>query len=369
MGLFGSLFNGILDVAQRSDEIVDAVNKGKELANKIADKIAEKRYKDLCKTCDNISNILETIEHNFDVLTARMNKRNTIVSEENLVSYKYLIPPKYDDIFYASNEYISAKINGKYGIVDKEDNVVIPFEYDYIGRFGNRLFPAKINEKMGYINLKNEIAIEFKYEYVGEFSGDLAVACVEVEGDLKYGYINMNGEFVINPKYDDAYEFNSDGLAKVGINKFQDCMYGVIDKNDTSIVNCNYQELDIHKDFIRMREDSYGGIADFVDLKGFPIELEGQAFIDFFDKRGFKEREAYGHDIEPKLKSNQIVSYGICEENSEQFTYGFRTYVDNKNICKIKPVFEEAYGLYDDNTAIVKRKSLYGIIKIEESEV
>ena len=55
--------------------------------------------------------------------------------------------------------------DGKFGIIDSDNNVVIPFMYDYLGN-ANELICAQINDKQGYIDINNNIVVPFIYEPV-----------------------------------------------------------------------------------------------------------------------------------------------------------------------------------------------------------
>ncbi len=83
-------------------------------------------------------------------------------------------------------------------------------------------FLPKKNGKYGMIDTKNKIIVPFIYDYAEYFEGDLAIVGKitgqdENDNDIyKYGFVNKNGKVVIPLKYDDADTFE-DGKAEVAI--------------------------------------------------------------------------------------------------------------------------------------------------------
>ncbi|OBW40499.1 KWG Leptospira [Chryseobacterium sp. MOF25P] len=87
-----------------------------------------------------------------------------------------------------------------FGMVEKEKEI-IPIKYDGIGRFfGEGLVPAKVNEKWGFIDKKGKEVLPFKYDFAYKFSSGLA--CVEI--DKKRGFIDKTGKVVIPIIYDET---------------------------------------------------------------------------------------------------------------------------------------------------------------------
>ncbi len=70
-----------------------------------------------------------------------------------------LFPFKYEDISIAVEDSLyCVKLNGKYGIVDKDDKVVIPYMYDSeLYKVGGNKFVVKKDNKYGIIDFKNQL--------------------------------------------------------------------------------------------------------------------------------------------------------------------------------------------------------------------
>ena len=78
-----------------------------------------------------------------------------------------------DDYEYPRKAYQIFTLNGKYGVINYENNIVIPCTYDLIGSiyFSNE-FIAGIGKKYGVINARNEIVVEIEYDaYKKEHEG------------------------------------------------------------------------------------------------------------------------------------------------------------------------------------------------------
>ena len=143
--------------------------------------------------------------------------------------YSYPLEP----YFFPTSDYmyIIAKKNGKYGIIDKRNHLVLDFIYDSVHPFFEGLAAVKIDDKWGFVNEGGE-SIAYGFEYVLDFSDGLAA----VRKNGKWGYINKNGILKIPYRFASAGPF-SDGLAAVAFKKY----YGYIDKHNKTIIPFNYK--------------------------------------------------------------------------------------------------------------------------------
>lgn len=85
---------------------------------------------------------------------------------------KLLFPFKYENIIILEDSnFFSAKMNGKYGIIDRKENQVIPLVYDNftIISCGNKVVVQK-DGKYGIIDLKNNILLPFTDRYIEAYS-------------------------------------------------------------------------------------------------------------------------------------------------------------------------------------------------------
>jgi WG containing repeat len=134
-----------------------------------------------------------------------------------------------DEFWYAPKEYrikwevakdiyLAQNNNNKYGLVDRNENVLMSFKYSHISdmdEFGYFLVEKKSGRK-GYINLKSEKLIKFKNKNygLGSFSEGLAVISKRKGKKELCGFINRKGDVVIPMVYKKAYKFQY-GLAEI----------------------------------------------------------------------------------------------------------------------------------------------------------
>lgn len=163
------------------------------------------------------------------------------------------IPMQYQDLKYTFSIYYIAKKDGKYGIINSENEVVKEFEYmnmTYVESggfiiadkaetetaiFDNNLgqkitgIVSEINTDRGYI----KVYTNNEYKYYNFKLEEKNVNDILTENNLylskkdgKYGYVDKSGTVIIDYIYDDGTEQNSKGFA--GIKK--DGLWGSINK-------------------------------------------------------------------------------------------------------------------------------------------
>ena len=119
-----------------------------------------------------------------------------------------------DDI-YIPPQYIEVSKGFKRGIFDVFGNEKVPVMYDMfcINYNYNDLIPACLNGKWGYINRDNEVIIPFIYDYADYFGEQFA----EVAMGDKFGFIDRKGNLIRPLEYDSIVTLGC-GLFRVGQN-------------------------------------------------------------------------------------------------------------------------------------------------------
>lgn len=177
---------------------------------------------------------------------------------------KVLIQPQYTKIKELSNGYLVAEKDGKSGIIDTLNNILLPFDYltiDY-----NKKADLYIAE-----DIENKISIvdtDFSVKLIGilsEFNFDknyirmrvdseykyYTMKCEETtnvkalrgntlflsQKDGKYGYVDAKGEKVVDYIYDDATEQNRFGYVAVKKNG----LWGSLDDKGNVVVEPKYK--------------------------------------------------------------------------------------------------------------------------------
>jgi len=176
-----------------------------------------------------------------------------------------LCPCKYDSLFFNEKEgLLSAELNGKSGYINQNGVEVIPFRYnkDDLGFMCEGLVSARKNNKWGFIDKNERCVIPFEYDDASIFSNGLAPVALQsgwFSNKIKYGYIDTTGAKVIPFKYDKAYEIDifispyydigvfSDGLAFVGKNN----KGGYINSQGNIVVPFIYDAVSIVMSFIK----------------------------------------------------------------------------------------------------------------------
>lgn len=103
-----------------------------------------------------------------------------------------ILPSKYDKLVRKDGYYF-AQLNGKYGCMDLQQNIIIPFEYDGLGMgFESGLIKAMKKRKWGYLSKQGAVRIKFKYRQACDFSNGKAY----VRKKKKTFYIDSIGQSI-----------------------------------------------------------------------------------------------------------------------------------------------------------------------------
>jgi len=143
-------------------------------------------------------------------------------------------------------------INAKQGVFGINGSVIIPSKYDKISFFDDGIATFSQNEKSGLINKDNQIILfNNNYNYIGKFSCGLAYFIIINERDFIHGYIDKDGKEVFSNSYDYVTSFTDDKAIvgkmdkKNAENGVIPVKVGVIDKDNNTIVNFEYNQSDL----------------------------------------------------------------------------------------------------------------------------
>jgi len=133
-----------------------------------------------------------------------LNNEYSVVGVENhkqLYNHKtqtLFAEPKFDKIYWRNAQYSAITYNGKDNLVDNKDNfkIIFPFEYQSISDYGEGNFVVNKEGKYGVVNINNEIKIPFFY------SG-LYIFCEKVvaEKERKYGILSLDNKELMPFEY------------------------------------------------------------------------------------------------------------------------------------------------------------------------
>ena len=124
-------------------------------------------------------------------------------------------PFKYDSIWsFQENNLCKVKIDDKYGYINAKGEEQVAVKYDNIESFKNGLAVAKLDGFYGIINEQDEVVVPFNLDYLDMRGLENGYATMEGYNN-KWGTINAQGQVVIPCEYDSLIVFNEDGFDRV----------------------------------------------------------------------------------------------------------------------------------------------------------
>ena len=130
---------------------------------------------------------------------------NTITEHPNVINLHWLHN-------YYGDEYAIAEYKRKYGIINKNNEMVVKPIYDSITKLFNGFSVIKLDDKYGYMNDEFEVVQKPIFKNAREFLGK--VTFVQSNANGKWGCITKDMDLKINDVYDEIYNLH-DGFARV----------------------------------------------------------------------------------------------------------------------------------------------------------
>ncbi|NYR10875.1 WG repeat-containing protein [Psychrobacter sp. BI730] len=153
---------------------------------------------------------------------------------------------------------VKVKKNNKYGLINSSGEVVLPLEYEDITSFSDKLLVVKINGKYGLVDEKGRVVIDLKYDELGAISSNMAVAVK----DEDYKFINRCG---VEEQGLGVYEYAGsfiDGLALVR----KGGKYGFINNKGQAVISIIYDFASEFNGDLALVEK--GGARHYVNKRG-----------------------------------------------------------------------------------------------------
>ena len=88
------------------------------------------------------------------------------------------------------------RLNGKWGFINEQAQIVIPPQYDSVQAFNEGLAAVMQNDQWGYIDTIGKQVIPCKYDYVSHFNRGLAPFGINHRTLKIEGYINRQGKII-----------------------------------------------------------------------------------------------------------------------------------------------------------------------------
>lgn len=236
-------FNGIYIKATKEDGVNFYFNStGQEITNNI--------YESVLRT--NNDNYFITIDSNGKY--GIINKNEQVLQDNKYMYIEYV----YDDYF------IAAKDSNLLGIIDASGNIKIDFKYEVLQKVDNtKVIEAKILKEnktelygsdLNKIYSKQNITVVSYTKYIKVYSADEVKYFNENGQELqntqlfqnnlyssqkngKWGFIDKEGNVIIDFIYDRTIEFNKEGFAGIKLEN----KWGIIDKEGNIILEPKYK--------------------------------------------------------------------------------------------------------------------------------
>ena len=136
-------------------------------------------------------------------------RQNTDFEADNIAALKVINSrgfkhPNYDE----ASETISVKKGDKWGLLDKQGNVLCEPMYNDISNFQNGTAVAHLDNKAMLINTNGEVVKIYDYNQVERLPNGYA----KVQQNNKWGFINPDGEEIVSPQFDHIYSPNKEDI-------------------------------------------------------------------------------------------------------------------------------------------------------------
>lgn len=308
--------------------------------------------------CD--GNIILNCEYD-EITSLKSVEGNLVVKKGDKVGLvnnlgQQIIPVEYNKIEPLKenykNEYKIIGEDGKAGVISTSGTKIIEPKYDDIKYINSaEIFAAKIDGKWNLINKKNEV-INKDYDDYTYVKGDYVI----VKKGEKYGIITTAGEVKIEPTYEElTYAFSVYYIAKLN------SKYGVINTENTSVIALEYLNLTYLESKEILIADKTNTETVLFD-SNLTQKLVG-IFVyedNYIKARINGEDKYYTYKFEEKEKKD-VLSQNTLFVNKDVETgkYGF---VDSQGNQVVKCTYDDAKEQNQYGYAAVKLNGLWGVI-------
>jgi len=251
-------------------------------------------------------------------------KSGLIDSLGNLV-----IPMKFDAL-YPLKDNLLAQLNGKWGVMDKQQKEIIPLEYDsYVWESQELISFAKNGKiKKHYRIDKSIVQTLGDYDEIinPEFIDQYPVTMVKKDGRI--GFIDSSYTEVVAPVYEMCESFYASDLKLVRV--FRDGKWGYINKLGKEVIPCSFEDSE------NFGRDGYA-----------LVQFNGERLcIDTLGNR----IEACDHVVQWRKTDVNIVNRG--------YVYGL---VNNQGMVVMPVIYDQLYKMPNEKFYRCNRNKLTGL--------
>lgn len=275
---------------------------------------------------------------------------------------KLVTKPKLDYDLEIVNEidYMIFKENNKFGVINKNGDVVVKALYDEI-QIPNPSKPLFVcmynyNTDLNQYNIKvlndKEEQILYQYVYVEAIKLNTPISNIPYEKSVlkykdkgKYGLINFEGKVILKAQYDDIESFNyNEGLLLIK----KDNKFGVANINGATIIKPKYDVVE---------SDGYYEEGSYYKKSGFIVgnNKDGKMVYGYLNNKAKQVLD---------LKYEQIERIQNKEKNDDIYLVAFQNqkagfYKNNKNLLKHE--YEDIAYDFNNNYLILQKDSKQGL--------
>lgn len=328
-----------------------------------------------------------SIKHSGEYVYLVKNGKNGYAELKGTDEVKSLIPCIYDKLeSYSKDAPMRATYNGKEGMIDGNNKIIIPFEYSNIGKFYNvgayNMAWVEQDGKYGIYNIDGTVIQPWDIEkaYVMNENSDTTYLTFDDFPDSSTPYIHIvvNGmtgvlsgktyKTVIPCKYGYISPVINERAFYKANNK-----WGIMDIQNNSIQDAIYDKIKINNNWLSDAFTTEGIFQDnmyvFIGDKQGMIDKNGKAFIPVkYDSLGvFSENmivakcgNLYGY-----INSNGEECIPLTYSNADNFSEGLAAvknekgkylFIDASGVMVIKPHEYDRVGHFQNGTCKVYRK-------------
>lgn len=311
---------------------------------------------------DEISLFKEGSNYRDNVYKCQRNGKLGLVNAQDIT----LLQCEYSSIKH-SGEYVYLVKNGKNGYAElkgtDEVKSLIPCIYDKLESYSkNAPMRATYNGKEGMIDGNNKIIIPFEYSNIGKFYNVGAYNMAWVEKDGKYGIYNIDGTVIQPWDIEKAYVMNENsGTSYLTFDDFPDPSTPYI-----HIVVNGMTGVLSGKTYKTVIPCKYGYISPVINERAFYKANNKWGIMDI-QNNSIQEAIYDKIKINNNMLSEAFTPDGTFNDNMYVFIGDKQGMID-KNGKAFIPVKYDSLGVFSENMIVAKCGNLYGYINSNGEE-
>lgn len=155
-------------------------------------------------------------DEDFDYIKQWLEEQRANVAPEDTVALKVINSRGFKDPNYdETSETISVQKEGKWGLLDKQGNVLCEPMYNDISNFQNGTAVAHLDNKAMLINTNGEVVKIYDYNQVERLPNGYA----KVQQNNKWGFINPDGEEIVSPQFDAIHIYSKEDIGEIRVGR------------------------------------------------------------------------------------------------------------------------------------------------------